>query len=51
MEEPKALQEPQDHSDHHDGVQNRLNGARHRDETIDEPEQNSNHNQSYNYMN
>jgi hypothetical protein len=45
MHEPKNIQEP--HNDHndHDSIQNRLDGARHRNEAVDEPEKNPNHDQ------
>jgi len=44
-EKPKSVQEPQNHANNYDGIQDRLDGARHRDEAIDEPEENTNHNQ------
>jgi hypothetical protein len=51
MKKSKNIQEPQDHDNDHDGIQDRLNGARHRYESIDEPEKYSNHDQGYEYLN
>ena len=47
---PKNGQEPQDNDNDHDGIQNRFNGARHWDESVDEPEKNTNHDQNHNYL-
>jgi hypothetical protein len=44
MEKPKNVQKPQNHGNDHNGIQDRLNGARHWYIAIDEPEKNSNHN-------
>ena len=41
----KSVQKPQNHANDYDGIQDRLNGARHRYKAIDEPEENPNHNQ------
>ena len=45
-QESKNIQEPQNHTDHHDGIQDRFNGRCHRDVVIDEPEKNTNHDQN-----
>jgi hypothetical protein len=47
---PKSAQEPQDNNNDHNNVQDRFDGARHGDETVDEPEKNANHNKDYHYM-
>jgi hypothetical protein len=43
MEKPKNVQEPQHHGNNYDAIQDRLNGARHWYEAIDEPEKNANY--------
>jgi hypothetical protein len=45
MKESKDIQKPQDYEDDRDGVQDRLDGSCHRDVTVDEPEENSSHDQ------
>jgi hypothetical protein len=45
MQESKGIQEPQDYTNDHDSIQDRLDGARHRNEAVDEPEKNPNHDQ------
>jgi hypothetical protein len=50
-ENSKNVQEPQDNRNDHDGIQDRLNGARHRYESVDEPENNTNHDQDYHHLN
>jgi hypothetical protein len=42
-ENSKNAQEPQDNRNDHDGIQDRLDGARHRNESVDEPENNTNY--------
>jgi hypothetical protein len=49
--EPKNAQEPQDHSNDYDSIQDRLNGARHGDVIIDEPKNNTNYDQDHHHMN
>jgi hypothetical protein len=51
MEQSKDIQEPQNYENDHDSIQDRLNGARHRYEAIDEPEQNTNHDQNHKDLN
>jgi hypothetical protein len=48
--EPKHAQEPQDHGDDYDHIQDRLNGARHWNIIVDEPEENTNYDQDYQHM-
>lgn len=43
MEKSKQVQEPQNHHDDYNRIQNCLNRASHRYEAIDQPQQNSNH--------
>ena len=50
-DKPENVQEPQDNGNDHDGVQDRLNGARHWYESVDEPEKNANHDQDHHYLN
>jgi hypothetical protein len=47
----KSAQEPQDNGNDHNGVQDRLDGARHWYESVDEPETNTNHDQDHDYVN
>ena len=51
MKQSKYIQEPQHHADDHDYVQDRLDAAGHGDETIDQPKENSNYDQSYQDLN
>jgi hypothetical protein len=50
MEKPKNIQEPQNHENDHDGIQDRLDGSCHRDETVNQPEENPNHDQDQEYL-
>jgi hypothetical protein len=50
-EKSKNAQEPQDNGNDHNGVQDRLNSARHRYETVNDPEKNADHDQDYHYLN
>jgi hypothetical protein len=45
MHESKDIQEPHDYTNDHESVQDRLDGARHRNEPVDEPEKNPHHDQ------
>jgi hypothetical protein len=45
MNQPKDIQEPENHRDDDDGVQNRLDAARHGDEAIHQPQQNADYDQ------
>src|ERR1700722_19769233 len=47
MKEPEYVQEPQNHADHHDGIQDRLDRSLHRDEIIDQPKQNTHYDQNH----
>jgi hypothetical protein len=44
-EDSEDPQEPQDYTNDHDNIQDRLDGARHRNIGIDEPEKNPHHDQ------
>jgi len=50
-ENAKDVQKPQYNGNDHNGIQDRLNGARHGDKTVDEPENNTNHDQDYYHVN
>jgi hypothetical protein len=50
-ENTKNAQEPQNHGNDHDGIQNRLYGTRHGDEPVDEPEKNTHHDQDHYHLN
>ena len=41
MEEPKYIEQPYDHSDNHDPVEDRLDRSLHGDEAVNQPEQHS----------
>ena len=51
MHESKDVQEPHNHHNDHDSIQDRLNGSCHGNETVDQPEENSNYDQNYAYLN
>jgi len=51
MENPKNIQEPQNYENDRDGIQDRLDGSCHRDETVYQPEEYSNHDQNQEYVN
>jgi hypothetical protein len=46
----KNAQKPQDNSNNNDSIQDRLNGTRHWYESVDEPKNNTNHDQDYYYL-
>ena len=46
MKESKNVQEPQNRTDHHDCVQNGLNRSLHWYEAVDQPKQNTHHDQN-----
>jgi hypothetical protein len=45
MKQSENIQEPQHHENNHDGIQDRFDGARHRDVTVNQPEENPNYDQ------
>jgi hypothetical protein len=49
--ETKNAQEPQDHDNDYDSIQDRLDGARHGDVRVDEPEKNTNYDQDQHHVN
>jgi hypothetical protein len=51
MEKSKNIQEPQNTGNHHNGIQDRLNRARHRYEAVDKSEKNTNHDQGHDDLN
>jgi hypothetical protein len=50
MKQSKDIQEPQNYEDDRDGVQDRLDGSRHRDVTVNQPEEDPNHDQDQEYV-
>jgi hypothetical protein len=51
MEKSKDIQEPQNHQNDHDSIQDRLNRSCHGYETIDQPEENTHDDQNQEYIN
>jgi hypothetical protein len=49
-DEPKNGQEPQDHANDYDSIQDHLNGARHWDVCVDEVENNPHYDQDYHHV-
>jgi hypothetical protein len=47
MKKSKNIEKPQDHADHHDGIQDRLDRALHWDEVVDQPQQNAHYDQNH----
>ena len=47
MKKPENVQQPQDYDDHHDGIQDLLDRPLHRDEVIDQPQQNTHYDQNH----
>jgi len=50
MKKSKNIQEPQNHENDHDSIQDRLNGSCHWYEVIDQPEENPNHDEDQEYV-
>jgi hypothetical protein len=50
-EKSKNIQEPQNYDNHHNTIQDRLNGSRHRYVAINQPEENTNHDQGHDDLN
>lgn len=51
VHESKDIEQPQNHADDDDGIQDRLDGTGHRYEVIDEPEENTDRNQDHDELN
>jgi hypothetical protein len=51
MEKSKDIQEPQNHENDYDSVQDRLDGSRHGYEVINQPKENTNYDQNHAYLN
>ena len=51
VHESKDVQHPQDHADDDDGIQDRLDGTRHRYVAIDKPEENTDRDQGHDELN
>jgi hypothetical protein len=50
MKQPKNIQQPKHYGDHDDAVQNRFNAPLHRDESIDQPQQDTHNNQNFHQL-
>jgi hypothetical protein len=50
MEKPKNIQKPQHHADHHDRVQYGLDRSLHGYVAVDQPKQNTYHDQNHQYL-
>jgi hypothetical protein len=46
MKQTKNVEEPQDHSDNDDSIQDGFDTVRHRDEPIDQPQEDAHYDQS-----
>jgi hypothetical protein len=51
MEKSENVEKPQDYANHHDGIQDRLDRPLHRDEVIDQPQQNTHYDQNQQQLN
>jgi len=47
IEKSKNIQEPQNYDNDHNAIQDRLDGSRHRHVAINQPEENTNHDQDH----
>jgi hypothetical protein len=50
VQDPEDLQEPDDHSNHHDGIQDSLYGALHWNVAVNHPQNHPHDNQHYHYL-
>jgi len=51
MEEPENIQQPQNYSNHHYAIQNRLDGRLHRDKAVYQPQKNTHNHQNLQELN
>jgi hypothetical protein len=51
MKQAKNIQDPQNHGNDHNAIQNRLDGSLHWDEAIHQPQENSHHDQNFEQLN
>jgi hypothetical protein len=51
MEQPKNVQQPQNHGNYHDAVQDGLDGRLHGDKAIHQPQKNTHHNKNFQELN
>jgi hypothetical protein len=51
MKQPEYIQEPQNHCDDYDTVQNRFNGSLHGNEAVHEPQKNTHHDENFKELN
>ena len=47
MEQSKNIQQPQNHGDHYNAIQNGLDGPLHWDESVHQPQKNTNNDQGF----
>jgi len=47
MKQSKNIQDPQNYSNNHDAVQNGLDGPLHWNEAIDQPQENTHHDENF----
>jgi len=50
MKKSKNIQKPQHHGNDHDSIQDRLDRSLHWYEAVDQPKQNTHHDQNYQYL-
>jgi hypothetical protein len=51
MKKAKNTQEPQNHENDHDSIQDRLDGSCHGQEAVNQPKENTDHDQNHEYLN
>src|SRR6185295_10843124 len=51
MKQSENIQQPENHGDYHDAVQDRLDGRLHRNEAVHQPQQNTYHDQNFQDLN
>jgi hypothetical protein len=51
MKESKNIEQPQNHSNHHNAVQNGLDGRLHGNESIHKPQKNAHHDENFQELN
>jgi len=51
VKQSKNIQQPQNHGNHYDAVQNSLDGSLHGDEAIHQPQKNTHHDQNFQELN
>ena len=51
MKESKNIQDPQNHGNNYDAIQNGLDGGLHRDEAIHQPQKDTHHDENFEQLN